>query len=189
MQDDGAPSGGRRPAKWRRWAHRLDAGAGWVIGLAGAALLMVLMLLTAVDVVGRSLGRPIPGAKEATQVMLAGLVFLMLPLVTRLRAHIAVDLMDVFIPPRLRALQEAVICLLGAVALHYGAQALHMQAARAFRLGDRVAFIGVPTGPIVTFMAWACALAALAFALNGIIALWRLWQGHGQGPVDGDGGH
>ncbi len=188
MRDDKGRAAPRRRSRLpARLLAAVDGTLQRALGLAGAALLMAMMLLTFADVVGRNLGRPIPGAKEATQVMLAALVFVMLPLVTRVRAHIVVDLLDAFVPERLKALQEAMICGMGAVALHFGAQALHMQAARAFRVGDRVAFIGLPTGPIVTFMAVACTLAALAFALNGALALWRLARGPGRKTPDGGG--
>ncbi len=187
QDDDGRAAPRRRRRLPARLAKALDGTLRRALGLVGAALLVLMMLVTFGDVIGRNLGRPIPGAKEATQVMLAALVFVMLPLVTRVRGHIAVDLLDELVPERLKALQEAAICAMGAVALHVGAQALHMQAARAFRLGDRVAYIGVPTGPIVTFMAIACTLAALAFALNGALALWRLVRGPGCADPDGGG--
>lgn len=186
MQDDeGRAAPARRPRLLGRLARAVDGSLQRALGLLGAGLLMAMMLVTFGDVVGRNLGRPIPGAKEATQVMLAALVFVMLPLVTRVRGHIAVDLLDSFVSERLKALQEVAICAMGALALYFGAQALHMLAARAFRLGDRVAFIGVPTGPIVTFMAIACTLAAAAFALNGALALWRVVRGPGHARPNG----
>jgi TRAP-type C4-dicarboxylate transport system permease small subunit len=180
---------GERPPGPRlqdRGLHRaavfVEEGVRRVIGLAGAAVLMAMMLLTFRDVVGRNLGHPIPGAKEATQVLLVALVFLLLPLISRERGHIVIDLLDAFIPGRAKAIQDVIVNLLGVVALWHATHALYFQAMRAFRVGDRVAFIGVPTGPIVVFMAGACALTVVAFALNAAGAFLRILRPAGGEP-------
>ncbi|HSH57106.1 MAG TPA: TRAP transporter small permease, partial [Halomonas sp.] len=70
-------------------------------GVAGATL-FGMMLLTTVDVIGRYFfNAPILGAVELTQLMLAALVFLSLPVVCWRQEHVSVDLLDAIFPARL----------------------------------------------------------------------------------------
>ncbi|MCV6548619.1 MAG: TRAP transporter small permease [Cohaesibacter sp.] len=63
------------------------------LGHCAILLLMGLTLLTCIDVVARYwFNAPINGAFELTQLMLAALIFVALPLTTAARQHIEVDL-------------------------------------------------------------------------------------------------
>ncbi|MDO5369539.1 TRAP transporter small permease subunit, partial [Paracoccus sp. (in: a-proteobacteria)] len=82
---DQAPRAGIMPA-----AGRLG---GRLLAAAGAGLTLLMVVVTCIDVVGRYLfNRPFGGAFEITQMSLAALVFVALPLTTRARAHVEVDL-------------------------------------------------------------------------------------------------
>ncbi|HEY2188837.1 MAG TPA: TRAP transporter small permease, partial [Caldimonas sp.] len=68
-----------------------------VLGVLAAAILFFMMLLTAVDVIGRYLfNTPVNGGFEVTEIMLAALIYCGLPLVSARREHIVIDTFDPF---------------------------------------------------------------------------------------------
>ena len=157
----------------------LDRISFWLAGLGGV-LLFLIMLLTFADVAGRSFDSPIGGAKEATEVMLAILVFLLLPVVTWERRHIVIDLLDGLVPHWLRGPQRLAVDLLGAVACGYAVPAIARQARSAFEYGDRVAYIDLPMGWVVSGMTCLVALTALAFAGLALLEIARMLR---RGPA------
>src|SRR4029077_1450758 len=77
------------------------------LGVIAAVLLFGLMVLTCVDVVGRYfLNRPVYGAFEITEMLLAALIFLGLPLVTLRNEHVNVDVLDPITPDWLFRLEH-----------------------------------------------------------------------------------
>ena len=93
----------RRRARVRtRWTGRLET----ALGAVSAAVLFVMMLVTAIDVAGRYvLSLPLPGGLEMTEMMLAALIYCGLPIVSLHRGHIVIDTLDPFFPrPFKRAL-------------------------------------------------------------------------------------
>jgi TRAP-type C4-dicarboxylate transport system permease small subunit len=63
------------------------------LSIAAVCVLVAMMLLTTADVVARYiLNSPINGAFEMTEVLLAALIFLAMPLTTKTDGHIRVDL-------------------------------------------------------------------------------------------------
>ncbi len=77
-------------------------------------VLFAMMVLTCVDVVGRYfLSRPIFGAFEITEMLLAALIFAGLPLVTLRNEHVTVDVLDPITPDWLFRIQHVVACALG----------------------------------------------------------------------------
>lgn len=65
------------------------------LGLACVLVLFALIGLICVDVVARYVfNRPVAGAYELTELMLATLIFLALPLTTQAREHIEVELLE-----------------------------------------------------------------------------------------------
>ena len=124
---------------------------------------MAMMLLTFADVAGRTFGHPIGGAKEATEVMLAVTVFLLLPVISWEGRHIVIDMLDGFVPRAAQGPQRRVASLLGALACGFAAWALGRQALAAFDYGDRIAYLDLPTGWVVGTMTVLLVLTALAF--------------------------
>ncbi len=81
-------AGPRRTIGFRR-------GATFLLGLACLFVLAAMIGLTCVDVVARYLfDSPVNGAYELTQLLLASLIFLALPLTTAAGEHIEVELLD-----------------------------------------------------------------------------------------------
>jgi TRAP-type C4-dicarboxylate transport system permease small subunit len=86
-------------------------------GVAGATL-FGMMLLTTADVGGRYFfNSPILGAVELTQLMLAALVFLSLPVVCWRQEHVSVDLLDAVFPVKLIWIREVIVNLIVTAAL------------------------------------------------------------------------
>jgi TRAP-type C4-dicarboxylate transport system permease small subunit len=78
-----------------RRIDRIRRGAGHLLGLASLLVLAGLIGLTCVDVVARyAFNSPIAGAFELTELLLATLIFLALPLTTAAGEHIEVELLD-----------------------------------------------------------------------------------------------
>ncbi|CTQ59460.1 MAG: TRAP transporter small permease [Roseibium album] len=73
----------------------LRRGATFLLGFACLLVLAAMIGLTCLDVVARYLfNSPVNGAYELTQLLLASLIFLALPLTTAAGEHIEVELLD-----------------------------------------------------------------------------------------------
>ena len=127
-----------------------------------AALLFCMMLLTAVDVVGRYLfSSPIPGGFEITEIMLATLIFCGLPLATLRDGHITVDLMEGVLPSWFKALRDRLIFAMMAVVMGYLAYKLFIKAGDFVEFNDQTAVLNLPLSPVVFAMAGLTAISAL----------------------------
>lgn len=74
---------------------KIRRGATFALGLACLAVLTALIGLTCIDVVARYVfNAPVSGAYELTELLLASLIFLALPLTTAAGEHVEVELMD-----------------------------------------------------------------------------------------------
>ena len=82
---------------------------GRVLEVVGAAMILAMMVVTAIDVAGRYfLGKPIGGAFEVTEILMGLVIFAGMPLATARREHIAIDLFDTALSRRTRCWQAAV---------------------------------------------------------------------------------
>lgn len=139
-----------------------------VLGLLAALLLFMMMMLTFVDVIGRYLfNSPVPGGFELTEMMLATLIFLGLPLVTADQGHVSVDLFDTLVPKTIQPYQMALVDIVGAVAMGVMAWRLWLFADRIYGYGDTTAMLEIPYAPLVYLMAVMSTLATLV--LLGLI--------------------
>ena len=140
-------------------------------GVAGATL-FGMMLLTTADVTGRYFfNSPILGAVELTQLMLAALVFLSLPVVCWRQEHISVDLLDAVFPAKLVWVREVIVNLLVTAALWVMAQRVWSLAERAFQWGDVTEFLRIPRGYLVGLIAIMLALSALLTLARAVLYL------------------
>ncbi|MFY0992974.1 TRAP transporter small permease, partial [Halomonas sp. C05BenzN] len=140
-------------------------------GVAGATL-FGMMLLTTADVTGRYFfNAPILGAVELTQLMLAALVFLSLPVVCWRQEHISVDLLDAIFPARLIWVREVLVNLLVTAALWVMAQRVWALAERAFDWGDVTEFLRIPYGYLIGLIAIMLALSALLTLARAVLYL------------------
>ena len=140
-------------------------------GVAGATL-FGMMLLTTADVTGRYFFNfPIRGAVELTQLMLAALVFLSLPVVCWRQEHVSVDLLDAVFPAKLVWVREVIVNLLVTAALWVMAQRVWSLAERAFQWGDVTEILRIPRGYLVGLVAIMLALSALSTLARAVLYL------------------
>ena len=141
-----------------RWAHRADA----VLGIAASVLLMLLMLVTVVDVVGRYVfNRPLPGGFELTELGLLVLIFAGLPLVSRADEHVTMDFIDRLLGPNARVLLERAVHVICAAIFLLAAWLVWRKADRIWEYRDATDVLRVVYGPFVYFMAVMIALTAI----------------------------
>ncbi len=170
---DGKPPSGRRLGFW------LTA----VPEGASSAVLFALMAMTCVDVIGRELlGAPLDGATELTQLMLAVVVFAILPSVCLREEHVSVDLLDIWFPDRLVPLRQAILNAIMAAALGFVAWRVWIIGVREAEYGDATEFLEIRLAPVTYFIAVLSACGAVAFAVNVV----RHAGGSGPAPAGGD---
>ncbi|MDN3522943.1 TRAP transporter small permease [Halomonas ramblicola] len=130
-------------------------------GVAGATL-FALMLLTTADVTGRFFfNSPILGSVELTQLMLAAVVFLSLPVVCWREEHVSVDLLDAIFPKRLVWVRQLLVNLIVTAALWVMAGRVWGLGVRAFEWGDVTEFLRIPVGYLIYLIAVMLGLSAL----------------------------
>lgn len=144
---------------------RIRRGAAFLLGLACLLVLAALIGLTCVDVVARyAFNSPVTGAYELTEILLATLIFLALPLTTAAGEHIEVELLDGLKGSFLKRLGTvaAAICTVGifsVIALEMAGHAEKL--ARRGRVTDS---LEIP----LSLVGW---LGAASFAVSALAAL------------------
>ena len=138
----------------------------WLTG----SLLVVLMLLTFVDVIGRYfLGQPVPGGHVLVQCLVCLLVFTGLPLVVLDDEHLRVRLLDRRMTPGQRKWRDfgVKIVIVGALAV-LGGQ-MFWQTAYFSGNGEYFESIRIPVSWMAGYAAVATGIAAL-FAVGNLFA-------------------
>lgn len=136
------------------------------LGTIAAGILFCMMCLTCADVIGRYfLARPVTGAFELTEVMLAALIFTGLPLVTLRQEHVTVDVLDAVSPDWLLRVQHVVAMLIASAATGYLAWRLWLRAGNMLASGETTAQLKLTLGYLTVGMSVLMGLTALAFAV------------------------
>jgi len=154
-----------RSPEAREWLERL-------LGVIAGAVLFAMMMLTAVDVVGRYVfNRPVAGAFEVTEMMLAALIYCGLPLVSQRRDHIVIDTFDYLMSRGVKRgldMMAEVLCSLTLFGLAY---LVFGRAARVAQYGDTTTVLKLQLAPVAYLMAVMLLVAA-------IIHLWLIFVPH-----------
>src|SRR5262245_22678539 len=154
------------------------------LGLLAAALIFCLMLLTCVDVVGRYFfNKPVLGGFKLTEMLLAALIFAVLPLVTLRGEHIIVDILDPVTPDWLFRVQHLVATLLGAACTAYLAWRLGLRADELASRGETTSQLGFR----IAWLAWAMSLLMGLTAAALVLVAFRTPQRHFAGDEQGPG--
>lgn len=141
---------------------RLELVLQRVLGVIAAAILFAMMLLTAVDVIGRYLfNRPVNGGFEVTEIMLAALIYCGLPLVSARREHIVIDTFDPFFPHAFKRALDVLAELLCAIAFGGMAMLIFERAERIASYGDTTSVLKLPLAPFAYIVAAMIAITAL----------------------------
>lgn len=136
-----------------------------ILGSIAALLIFVMMTITVADVFGRYLfNRPIPGAFEVTEISLAIVIFVALPLVTLENGHIIVSLITEQISARAQRIQGFIAAGISTVVLVMIAWRLLRHGIQLTSYGDVTIFLRLPKGPLAFIMAALTLLAAGAAA-------------------------
>ncbi len=150
-----------------------DRWVGPVLAFVAAALLMALMLLTCMDVAGRYfLNRPVSGAFELTEMMLAALIFAGLPLVSLRGEHVTVDLFDSVTPQWLFRIQHVLACSVGVICTGYLSWRLWLRGQSMLAAGETTAQLKITLG----WLAYAMAVFMALTAISLFILLFRTPQ-------------
>ncbi|WP_269581089.1 TRAP transporter small permease [Roseibium sp. Sym1] len=145
---------------------RIRRGAAFLLGLACLLVLAALIGLTCVDVIARyAFNSPVTGAYELTEILLATLIFLALPLTTAAGEHIEVELLDGMKSSILKRLgtMAAAICTIGVFAVIALEMADH--AGKLARRGRVTDSLEIP----LSLVGW---LGAVSFGLSALAALY-----------------
>ena len=139
--------------------------------LVASAALFILMVMTFCDVVLRSVfNAPIEAATELTRILMAILVFSVLPIVSARADHIAVDLTDgLFQRLHLSRIRDGIIFLGSGIMLYWPVKRVWILAERARDYGDLTEYLSIPTFYVGWFIAVATALAAIAMCVTGLL--------------------
>ena len=152
-----------------------------VLGAVAAAVLFAMMALTCVDVVGRYFfSRPVFGGFEITEMLLAAMIFLGLPLVTLRNEHVTVDVLDPITPDWLFRMQHVVACAIGLLSTGYLAWRLWLRADTLYAGGETTAQLKFKLAYLTYAMSILMALTAVAL----LVLVFR----QPQRSVPGEGG-
>lgn len=155
--------GAVRPAA--RWVAPLEL-------LCGATLVL-LMTITAVDVIGRYLFKaPLPEAGDYVRGLMGVLIFGGLPLVSRRNAHLRAGFFDTLFAGRAAAMRETLVTVLAAVASAAWTWQLARQAADLTGTGEILGMLTMPVGWLVWLMA-ALSVASTVLLVANVPQAWR----------------
>lgn len=139
-------------------------------GVMAALALFGIMLLTLFDVAGRKLfSASVPGSLELTELLMVGVIFAALPLVSLAGEHVVFDSMDRWLPAGVRRAQQAVVDLLCMAALLGLAALMWAKAGQLASYGDTTSQLKLPVSPFVYAISVCCMLAAV---VHGML-MWR----------------
>ncbi|MCT4655162.1 MAG: TRAP transporter small permease [Cohaesibacter sp.] len=150
---------------------------GWsplsrALGVMSVVFLVGLTLLTCVDVVARYMfNAPINGAFELTQLMLAALIFVALPLTTAARQHIEVDLLAGFMSKGMDKITSLFAGLASCAVLLVLSWRLAHHSIKLAQDGAVTNSLALPLDPIGYLASLSCLVSAglvLAISLNGM---------------------
>jgi TRAP-type C4-dicarboxylate transport system permease small subunit len=132
------------------------------LGAVSAVVLFLMMLVTAVDVIGRYLfNKPLAGGFELTEMMLAALIYCGLPLVSKRREHIVIDTFDAFMSRAVKRFFDIfadVVCFLTLSGIGY---LIFRRAARVAEYGDTTSVLKLPLAPVAYLMGVMIVTAAV----------------------------
>ncbi len=149
-------------------ATRFGMAVQQLVNTVLVASLSLMVLLTFVDVVGRRVfNKPVFGANDLTEHLMAVIIFAGLPLLTARRGHLSIDLFDTWLlQPGLRAWHKLVDVLIAAV-LGLIAWQYFLSVEEAQAISEVSPALTIPRAWSYAFMSATCAIAAVAALLVG----------------------
>jgi len=153
-------------ARWLAW------GAGLLRAFA-AACLVLMMLATVADIIGRHLfSAPIPGTVDIVELMLVYLVFLGIPLAFVAGEHIVVDVLEEVAPGWLVGWLDRLALWVSAALLVLLCYAMWTPFQDTRMFGDRTMDLRIP-------LVWHWLAIWIGMGLSALILLWRVFRRRG----------
>jgi TRAP-type C4-dicarboxylate transport system permease small subunit len=154
------------------------------VWLACAAL-FALMAMTFADVILRSsFDAPIEAATELTRILVAVMVFAVMPLVSVTGGHIAVDLADgLFERAGIARARDGALLIVSGVLLSWPVSQVWTLAGRTRSYGDVTEYLGLPQHLVMSFIAVGITASAAAMVMVGILT----WVAPRLAPKPGTG--
>lgn len=141
-----------------RWIARLTDGAF----AAGMIWVIVMMLLTATDVAGRyAFSRPVPGAIEMSEFMLAIFAMLGMGYTERMNANVRVTLIEKVLPGRALAGVNALVYLLAAAIVALLVFQGWRMAVEEYHYNTMTDNLGIPIYPLYALLSLSSAVLVL----------------------------
>jgi TRAP-type transport system small permease protein len=132
------------------------------LGYMAAASLFSMMVLTFIDVFSRKfLGASVRGTVELIELLMFGVIFVGLPLASLKGEHVFFDLLDHFLPQRLRRWQAVLSNAICALLLGSAAWLVYQRALRTVAMGDTTAQLYIDVAPFHFLAAALLLLTAL----------------------------
>ena len=136
----------------------------------GGSLVLAIAGITAVDVFGRYvLSRPVKGAFEIIEVLMALSIFWFLPLLSLHGSHISVSLLSDRPGSAIDRLRRFVLEIVALVGTSVLAVQLGRAAAEATKQGEASLVLGLPKGPVLA----ACSVLAAGMAAMHLLRAMR----------------
>ena len=149
-----------------------------IMNIAASAVLAAMMLLTVSDVVLRYfLKKPILGATEITESMMACLAFLALAWCAAERSHLKVDLVVARFSPRVQAAMDSLTLLAGLAVVAVMAWRSLVEGLAVRQLNIVSSLIRIPAYPFYFVIALGAAMLSLVIAAQLIQNLSRAVKG------------
>ncbi|HEV8457220.1 MAG TPA: TRAP transporter small permease [Methylomirabilota bacterium] len=148
------------------WTRRLALAGGW--------MLLAASVVTVADALLRKLfSRPIQGTFEATELLLAVIIFLALPFTGLTDAHAVLDLTVNRLPRRAQMVIVGLNGLFCAAVLGLLSYEMGLLAAEYGRTARTTITMRIPIYPFIVSVTAAGWLAALGFVIQGLAAFCR----------------
>jgi TRAP-type C4-dicarboxylate transport system permease small subunit len=136
-----------------KWAGSLSI----LLGHAGGYILFSMMLLTVCDVIGRyAFNSPITGGYEVTETMMVATVFFFIPFTQTKKGHIAVDLVVILLPRKVRTAIDIVTHLMSLGILILLAYMNILRWLELMARNEHTPIIHLPVSPFVLIIAFGC---------------------------------
>jgi TRAP-type C4-dicarboxylate transport system permease small subunit len=134
-----------------------------------AITLLILMLLTCTDVLGRYLfDNSLDAASELTEICIAVLVFAEMPIITWRGGHVVVDILDRFIGDKIIKALGLLSIFVMSSSLYYVAHRIFYIGERSIRRGEESEYLAIPMGHVVQYiaiMSWVTAGSVITYGI------------------------
>ena len=132
------------------------------LGVTSATVLFLMMMITAVDVIGRYVfNKPLTGGFEITEMLLAALIYCGLPLVSQRREHIVIDTFDPLMSARVKRALDVLAEIVCSITLGGIGYLIFRRAARVAEYGDTTSVLKLPLAPVAYLMGTMIVIACL----------------------------